>query len=244
MSDNESNKNRLLEDDIKGKVKELLGHLQNGNIQEARVLISVLGEIKEDSLYQELGKLTRELHNTIKEIDVGMTEKDIPDAILRLSNVIKLTEEAANKTMDGIDATIPMSTNLSKEAKVLLDDWSRFKRREMNVEEFNDLYNEMMMFLEEVEKTARAIHDNLQEVLVAQNYQDLSGQAIKKVITVVSEVEKKLVRLVAIATEANASFGVGEEEAFKVEEQNEEKEKNIEVSGQDEVDDLLSSLGF
>ena len=243
MNDNESSKNRLLEDDIKEKVKELLGHLQVGNIQEARVLISVLGEIKEDSLYQELGKLTRELHDTIKEIDVGMTEKDIPDARIRLSHVIKLTEEAANKTMDGIDATIPMSTNLSKEAKALLDDWGRFKRREMNVEEFNDLYNEMMMFLEEVEKTAEGIHANLQEVLVAQNYQDLSGQAIKKVITVVSEVEKKLVRLVAIAAEANASLGVGEK-IVKEQDNIEDQEKSIEVSGQDEVDDLLSSLGF
>lgn len=248
MSNNESRQDRLLQDDIKEKIHELLSYLKEGNVQSARTLIGILGEIKDDSLYKELGKLTRELHDTIKEIDVGMAENDIPDARLRLSHVIDMTEAAANKTMDCIDATIPMSNNLANEAKGLLVDWGRFKRREMNVEEFKDLYSEMMLFLEEVEKTATAIHNNLQEVLIAQNYQDLSGQAIKKVISVVSEVEKKLVRLVSIAAEANESFSVGNMQDQKPME-NEvvikpSKESNKEVSGQDEVDDLLSSLGF
>jgi chemotaxis protein CheZ len=246
MSNNEIWKDRLLHDDIKDKVKELLDNLQTGDVQNARTLIGILAEIKEDSLYKELGKLTRELHNTIKEIDVGLTENDIPDARIRLGRVITMTEEAANKTMDKIDTTIPLATKLADEAKALLNDWGRFRRREMSVEEFNDLYNAMMLFLDTVEKTATSIHENLQKILVAQNYQDLSGQAIKKVIEVVSIVEKKLVRLISIAGEANVAFGVGnlKSNTKVATEVPDLAEHTKELKGQDEVDDLLSSLGF
>ena len=248
MNNSEFRQDRLLQVDIKDKVKELLSYLKDGDVQGARTLIGILEEIKEDSLYKEVGKLTRELHDTIKEIDIGMAANDIPDVRVRLSHVIEMTAAAANKTMDCIEATIPMSNNLANEAKELLEDWSRFKRREMNVEEFKDLYNAMMLFLAEVKNTATGIHDNLQEVLVAQNYQDLSGQAIKKVIAVVSSVETKLVRLVSIAAEANATFDVGDVRSEKtaVDEVTiqQAQETNKEVSGQDEVDDLLSSLGF
>lgn len=234
------------QDEIKLKIKELFKYMQEDDVQGAKTLIQMLGEMKEDSLYQELGKLTRELHNTIKEIDVGLTVTDIPDARVGLNKVISLTEEAANKTMDYIDATIPLSNKLAGEAKTLCADWSRFKRREMKVDEFKNLYQTMMLFLEKVEKTATIIHDNLQEVVLAQNYQDLSGQTIKKVIAVIAEMENKLVRLVAIAAKANEKYAVGDIESpeLKVAQIPEVTPVTQEVQGQDEVDDLLSSLGF
>ena len=251
-NDENSEEDRLLQSDILAKAQDLLNHLQSGDVAGARTLIGTLNEIREDSLFMELGKLTRELHETLKDIDVGVAAEEIPNARNRLSYVIELTEQAANKTMDGIEATIPMSDQLAKEAGALLQDWGRFKRREMTVEEFRDLYKEMMVFLESVESTAGTIHDNLQEVLLAQNFQDLTGQAIKKVMDTVTDLERRLVQLVKLASEANRSFGeeqdLDEELIIADETDGDEEEtadeKGAEVRNQDEVDKLLSDLGF
>lgn len=243
-------KERLLQKDILNQAQELIGYLEGGDVTSARKLIGNLNQVREDSLYLELGKLTRELHDTLRKIDADVSTEEVPYARNPLSYVIKLTEEAANKTMDGIEATIPMSDDLAKSAKELSADWGRFQRREMSVDEFKKLYDQMMKFLASVESTADNIHDNLREVLVAQNYQDLTGQAIKKVIATVSSLEKRLVDLVAIAAEANANVGqIGDhiDEADNAQDQSKKKEQSDGsqvVSGQDEVDDLLSSLGF
>lgn len=247
MSNEELNKDRLLQEDIKEKVNALLASIQEGDVHEVRNLIRILGQIKEDSLYQELGKLTRELHNTIKQIDSELTITEIPNAKIRLNRVISMTEEAANRTMDIIDATIPLANELAAEARELLVDWSKFKRREFGVEDFASLYQAMMMFLEKVDKTASEIHANLQNVLLAQDFQDLSGQAIKKVISVVGEVENKLFKLVKIAAEANSAINpesAHNQQLITEEIQKPNPEVNKEVTSQDEADDLVSSLGF
>jgi len=253
MSDKKINENdRLLQKDILTQVKKLMEHLETGDVSQARHVIGNLNQIREDSLYFELGKLTRELHDTLKGIDVGVAQQHMPDARNRLSYVIKLTEDAANKTMDGIEATIPISDSLSKEAKRLLDEWGRLGRREMTATEFRTLYKAMMFFLESVQASADKIHNQLQQVLVAQNYQDLTGQAIKKVMALVSDLETRLVRLIALAGEAGKITEVGnleenvnkEEGAANTTGGSSEKATSAVVSGQDEVDDLLSSLGF
>jgi chemotaxis protein CheZ len=248
--------NALLNQSTLETASILIENLKVGNVQEARRLIENLNKVREDSLYSELGKLTRELHETLKSIDIGITQKNMPDVKNRLSYVMQLTEEAANKTMDGIEATIPISNSLAKEAKSLLDEWGRLGRREMKAEEFRALYKAMMYFLESVQLSATKIYSQLEEVLVAQNYQDLSGQAIKKVILVVSDLEARLVKLIALASEAGHVIDLGplnlvqnaqsetvlqETLEAQLEAENEARKS---VSGQDEVDDLLSSLGF
>lgn len=241
MSDKKS-KDRLLQEDIVSKAQDLVKQLESGDVSAARSMISTLNEIREDSLFNELGKLTRELHESIKGIDVGGAQGADSPSQNKLSYVMELTEKAANTTMDGIENTIPISDDLAKESQKLLEEWGRLGRREMSAEEFRSLYKEMMSFLKSVEESSVSIHDKLQEVLVAQNYQDLTGQAIKKVIDVVSDVERRLVHLIAITAEAG--YGGEGGDTGSDDEGSGEAEVKAEVSGQDEVDDLLSSLGF
>jgi len=249
-------KDRMLETDIIARVRQLLSQLETGDVIGARSSISMLNEVRENSLFKDLGKLTRELHETLKSINIGSGDQHMPSVQVRLQAVIKVTEDAANITMDGIEATIPISNALATEARILHEKWDRLGRHEMSPEEFRALYPSMLEFMKSVEKSAASIHDKLEQVLVAQNYQDLTGQAIKKVMDVVTDLEKRLVHLVALTAEAGSTVESADGKSIEVkaaasddavlsaEEQTKKEFVNHVVSGQDEVDDLLSSLGF
>ena len=126
-------------------------------------------------------------------------------------------------------------------------------RREMKPEEFRNLYKKIDAYLVDTEREANDLHSNLSEMLLAQDYQDLTGQVIKRVITLVQEVEASLVDLVRMASTVEELAGLAANEAESQEtvldEQpegpviNSEQREDV-VANQDEVDDLLSSLGF
>jgi chemotaxis protein CheZ len=135
---------------------------------------------------------------------------------------------------------------MGEDAARLLDDWSRFRRREMSVEEFRALLDTEVEFLERLQGSAREIHRRLSDVLLAQDYQDLTGQVIRRVMGLVSEVQDSLVNMIRITggqrPSSRAANGTGTHA--------EGPQVGLAapgasvVNGQDEVDDLLSSLGF
>jgi chemotaxis protein CheZ len=181
---------------------------------------------------------------------------DISDAADRLNYVINLTQDAANTTMDKVDECMPLASDLGDEARSLREEWARLKRREMKPEEFRDLYKRMDTFLESTEQKTTRLSSNFSEITLAQGYQDLTGQVVKKVIVLVHEVEDSLVDLVKMASQVDKITGIRHENAQQKTEVvddsptpegpaiNAEKRGIEVVSGQDEVDDLLSSLGF
>jgi chemotaxis protein CheZ len=119
--------------------------------------------------------------------------------------------------------------------------------REMNAEEFREMSKEIEAYLPVVKQHSEKIHQNLSEVTLAQGYQDLTGQVIRQVITMVEEVEDNLVALVKIAGthQQDRQKDDTEESPIKAEgPQIGAKDNPKVVNNQDEVDDLLSSLGF
>jgi chemotaxis protein CheZ len=125
----------------------------------------------------------------------------------------------------------------------------------MNVDEFRDMSKEIDEFLDVTRDHAGKIHGNLSEVMMAQGFQDLTGQIIRRVITLVQEVEDNLVELIRLSGGARLERGQETREPVAVEESAEDVMRGVgpsvpgvdeggSVSGQDEVDDLLSSLGF
>lgn len=235
------------------QAKSLVEQLQQGNFDQAATLIDGLTKLRETALFQELGKLTRQLHDTLSNFQVDarlaeLTESEIPDAKERLNHVIKMTEDAANRTLSVVEGTLPRTEELETKAQQLKQQWDRFRNRDMKVEEFRGLSKEIDEFLSWTSVNATAIHHGLSEVMMAQGFQDLTGQIIRRVIKLVQEVEESLVSLIRLA---------GPQLAAK--EQQVEATKHIEaegpqvpgtkttaevVSGQDDVDALLSSLGF
>jgi chemotaxis protein CheZ len=173
----------------------------------------------------------------------------------RLDYVINLTQKSADKTMDMVEQGIPVAEKIGADANALHADWQRLIRREMKPDEFRDLYHRIDRFFNETNENSGQLLDKFNSILMAQDFQDLSGQVIKKVITLVQEVEARLVELMRVAGQVENLTGI-----FKAPDErpaavasadiapegpqiNADKREDV-VSGQDDVDDLLSSLGF
>ena len=251
------------ESTLKKHAQELVASLEKGKFGEAVQLIHELNQTRDRGLYQEVGKLTRELHSAIVnfQIDPTMPQAEevsqITDATERLSYVVRLTENAANRTMDLVEQSTPLMNGLTADAKALSADWGRFMRREIGAEEFRDLAKRVDGFLTRSEQQTHEVAGHLNNILLAQDYQDLTGQVIKRVTQLVTEVESNLLKLVLMASQVDRFAGIEhDQELFRRQKEQEklhskgegpqihaDKREDV-VSGQDDVDDLLSSLGF
>jgi len=227
---------------------EFLDAIQKGNEEHADEILVMIAAERESRLFEEIGKLTRELHDSLASVQsesdlAGIAENDIPDAKERLNFVIEKTEDAANRTMDAVEDILPVSETIRTRAGQLQEEWSRFQRREMDVSKFKKMGNELVDFLDELNSNSDKIYTGLNNILMAQDYQDLTGQVIRKVIEVVQQVEDSLVGLIrATGVQAGPRKVVSEIEA-EGPQMNVGNKYNV-VNGQDDVDDLLSSLGF
>jgi chemotaxis protein CheZ len=231
--------------------RSLVRSLENGDSAGADDYLRALVRDQEVSLFNEVGRLTRQLHDSLMAVELDgriqeIAENAIPDAHQRLAFVVEKTEEAANRTLNAVEELLPLSERMGHDASRLIEDWSRFKRREMSVEEFRALLDTELEFLGGMQGSARAMHDKLSEVLMAQDFQDLTGQVIRRVMTLVKEVQDSLVNMIRITgagrpdrvySNGTGTHAEGPQVGLAAE------SANV-VNGQDEVDDLLSSLGF
>lgn len=252
--------------ELKECAKLLAEKLQSNELEEASVLIQSITQTRDKHVFQSVGRLTRGLHDAIVNfnVDADLTREppkvqgsDINDASSRLNYVIELTQKAAEKTMDMVDEAAPIAMNLGQEAGSLRSEWARLKRREMKPEEFRDLYERMDLFLGQMVTGTEQLGKNLQDIVLEQGFQDLTGQMLKRVIGLIKDVEKDLVSLVRIAGQVEEIAGLADNKEThdhdmeimqkrKTEAEGPQinKERTDVVAGQDEVDDLLSSLGF
>ena len=252
-----------LESTLKLSARQLVESLEQGNFGEAVQLIHELNKARDRGLYHEVGKLTRELHNAIVNFQLDprvphATEvSQITDATERLNYVVTMTEKAANRTMDLVEQSSPLVNGIGAEAQSLSADWGRFMRREMGAEGFRDLARRIELFLANSERDSVQVSAQLNDILLAQDYQDLTGQVIKRVTQLVTEVEGNLLKLVLMASQVDRFAGIEHDHAVLRAEQEQQKkpshgegpqihaDKREDVaSNQDDVDDLLSSLGF
>lgn len=232
-------------------VRALLGHLEAGNEAEAGRCLDELTRLRETELFRELGRLTRELHNALTSFRLDerfatLAQVEIPDAKDRLHYVVQLTEQAASRTLGVVEQARPLCEELGQRAEALARDWQRFLRRDMSLEDFRVLAAQLGQFLPQVSETTGKLYASLGEVLMAQTFQDLTGQIIKRVITLVEELEGNLVKLIRLSGQklSGAAAEVGQASGRLDGPQIPGRVSPDAVSGQDEVDALLSSLGF
>ncbi|MES9825719.1 MAG: protein phosphatase CheZ [Candidatus Thiodiazotropha endolucinida] len=231
--------------------KSLVISLEAGDdVESERLISSLTPEEKNDDLFQEVGRLTRELHDAINGFLLDarisdMTNVEIPDAKERLTYVITMTEQSANRTLTAVEQSIPLIEKIEQQSAELAEQWDKLRSRLLDKDDFKELSSALSGFLQSTGTDAGELHKNLSEVLLAQDFQDLTGQIIRKVITLVHDVEEKLVMLVRIT-------------GSKLDDPDQKKDAKEELAGpaipgldqgdqvtsQDDVDDLLSSLGF
>lgn len=241
------------EGDILLRAEEMVRAMQAGNDRQAGELLDYISTARESGLYNEVGKMARGLHdamNTFCEetrID-ELAEDEIPDARSRLHHVITLTQKSADRSLTAVEDTMPRVDELSGRINELGKAWQNFKRREMSVEQFRELSTKLETFFSEAEEDTTAIRGGLNEIMMAQDFQDLTGQIITRVIELVEEVEGNLVELVRLTGEKISTTSDDEEsraDAIKAEGPHVPGLGDSKVvNGQDDVDDLLSSLGF
>ncbi|MFT5839593.1 MAG: chemotaxis protein CheZ [Flavobacteriales bacterium] len=240
--------------------KKLVMLLENGDNQEAQELLEAVGGQSSVELFAEVGKLTRQLHDSLNNFQLDpriadMATEDIPDAQTRLNYVIEATEEAANKTMDLVDSCMPIAEKLHNGIVDVMPEWNKLIARDLQLGEFNTLVKNVGSFLKHGNVESAKLTGLLTEVLMAQGYQDLTGQVIRRVIELVKEVEDNLVYMLTMFGAVEPKDGAevvekpnkseNEADMIKAEGPIMDADSREDVaSDQVDVDDLLSSLGF
>jgi chemotaxis protein CheZ len=245
--------------EMKDLAEDLLTKIDGGDLGEIVGVVNNINGVRDRTLYDEIGKLTRGLHNAIKDIKTGdelSEETGMGQASDKLTYVIEMTDKAANRTMDLAEEGMPLNAEIFDGAVDLQGQWQKFLRKELKPNEFRDLTKKIDSYLSKTQVNSKKISSKLSDILMAQDFQDLTGQVIQRVTKLVTEVEERLVNLVAMAGEVDRITGISHGESYKNEPQ-QENDKTIVaegpqidtslegvVGGQDDVDDLLSSLGF
>lgn len=251
----------VLDETFIQRAKELVASAESGNDEEVKIILDELITMKETSLFQELGKLTRDVHETFKAFrtDSRITDladgDDMADAKERLHYVVTMTQQAADTTMSQIENAIPLCESITSETSELLSSWERFTQRQMEADEFRQLSKTLKVFLENANNDSKSLMTHLNEVMMAQSYQDLTGQIIYKVIKLVEDIEEDLINLIKLSSKHMGQSEKTDQESIEADKNKQKSALDGPVvpglineaetlAGQDEVDDLLSSLGF
>lgn len=239
--------------------RQLVEHLEAGNSSDVSNVIRQLRIPYERELFDELGKLTRDLHEALNSFrgDSRLTEltrDEIPDAKERLNYVVTMTEQATHRTLNALDEAMPIAESLQTRSQGLAGNWQRFRRRELSVEEFREFARAVDVFFSASNEETERLRTLMSEVMMAQDFQDLTGQIIRRVIRLVHEVEENLVGLIRLSSARmdpghgiKATKTVADADAVTshgpIVPNTHDATADV-VSGQDDVDALLSSLGF
>lgn len=240
------------------EAKLLVEYLEKGDREQANALVDTITMRESTELFSEVGKLTRQLHDSLNSFQVderiaNLTQDEIPDAQSRLTYVIEETEKAANATMDAVEKSMPLAEGLNERLISIAPEWQKLMGRQIELGEFKSLCVEMDKLISDATHDSATLNSLLTEVLMAQGYQDLTGQVIRRVIELVKEVEDSLVSMLTAFGDAsekkqhedNPQSSKKDTDTVKAEGPIIDAETRDDVvSGQDDVDDLLSSLGF
>lgn len=220
-----------------------------------------LPEESAEDVIHRIGKLTRMLRDNMRELgldkEIEKAAEAIPDARDRLHYVATMTEQAADRALNAVDRAQPLQDQLSDRAEALDKRWAEWFEAPKELDEAKALVKETRTYLGDVPDMASATNKELMEIMMAQDFQDLTGQVIKKMMDVIRDIEHQLVQVLidnVPSADARESMQRKAEDQWKSDSarRNEEllngpqvKDNVPEtVSGQDQVDDLLDELGF
>jgi chemotaxis protein CheZ len=225
----------------RAQVLALVGAMDSGNALAFRHAFDELCAEMDSGLLPELKRITAKAQSALARFSAearldALAGLEVPDARKRLTHVVKLTDEAAHRTLDLVELCGPLVDEAARGAAQLLE--SR------NLPQWPSRAEE---FLDRARRDADALRAHLSELLMAQGYQDITGQIIRSVIALVDELERVLGKLVQIAegievtslvrslpTPSNWEQGLGPQVAGIA--------NGDAVAGQDDIDALLSQM--
>lgn len=203
------------------------------------------GALTDGHVINRIGQMTRALHDSLRELgfdkNLERAAAAIPDARDRLNYVAAMTEQAAERVLNATEAAQPILNKVEDEAHRLATQWQMLFDQQLTPEQFKSLATQTHAYLIEVPKQTKAASAQLREIMMAQDFQDLTGQVIKKIMEVTQQLEQQMVSLLVESVPAaslKADSGLLNGPVVKA-----EGRADV-VTSQDQVDDLLDSLGF
>jgi chemotaxis protein CheZ len=196
-------------------------------------------------LIHRIASLTRMLRQSMRELGLDQAIKNaahaIPDARDRLRYVAAMTEQAADRVLTAAARAQPLQEGLRAQAETLDGRWQAWFEEPLGLDEARILVDDTLALLRDVPAKAQQTQDQLMEIIMAQDFQDLTGQVITKMLGVVSAIESELIQVLL----DNVPLERREEACTLLNgpEVNPEGKTDV-VTSQDQVDDLLASLGF
>lgn len=222
--------------------------------QQESELASAQALSANEDILSRVGHVTRVLHDSLRGLGldkiIEQVAQDIPDARDRLAYVARMTEQAAERVLNATDAAIPHQEELASKAATLEQRWKEVLKEPSLKSEYNQMADETLAFLAMTGKHTTETKALLMDIMMAQDFQDLTGQVIKKITGLAQDLEKQLVQ---VLIDFSPAMPKKETEAAKSEVTDNSLLMNGPqinpdaadvVASQEQVDDLLDSLGF
>ncbi|WP_058913635.1 protein phosphatase CheZ [Entomohabitans teleogrylli] len=196
-------------------------------------------------LFSRIGHLTRLLRDSLTNLGLERAIIDaaeaIPDARDRLCYVVGKTSQAADRALTCVETARPLQDELSASASALSARWDAWFAAPQELTLAKALVNDTRRFLSDTPKIAAQTNEQLMEIMMAQDFQDLTGQVIQRMMNLIEQVEKELIQVllenVPYPQESQTTSNLKNGPQI-------DQSKSGVVATQDQVDDLLESLGF
>lgn len=188
---------------------------------------------------EDLSRITAELRDTLATLRVsaqltGLVKTDLTDAQSQLGQVLELTEQAAHDTLTAVESSLPLARGIG-------DQIGEFRMHSADALARDE---RLVALLDGIEGAAEIVKMHLGEVLMAQGFQDISGQIVRRVAGLVEELEQCLSAHGCDIDEAERKLRQEAREAHGQGPVRPDANRRDVVSGQQDVDDLLSGLGI
>lgn len=200
----------------------------------------------EAEVFNRLGHLARQLHDSMRELGYDRiledTARQIPDARQRLTYIAQMTEQAASRVLNATDIAKPLQDELLARAETMSARWDRMFANQLSVDEFKSLAADTRAFFKDAPAKVKTTNELLTDIMMAQDFQDLTGQVIRKVVDMVQALETQLLQVLieAMPAERKAEVSTGLMNGPVI---SAEGRADV-VASQSQVDELLESLGF
>jgi chemotaxis protein CheZ len=192
-----------------------------------------------------VGHMTRALHESLRGLGfdklMERASHDIPDARDRLDYVARMTEQAAQRVLNATETAGPLQENIQNGAAGLSAEWQRLLQEPFSEPEYRALAQRTIAGLDTAQQAAGETRQHLMNIMMAQDFQDLTGQVIKKVTELAHGLEQQLLQLLVdfAPAEVKREVDTGLLNGPQINPTGDDV-----VAGQAQVDDLLESLGF
>lgn len=206
----------------------------------------------QDEMLARVGHMTRMLHDNLRGLGfdklIAKAAHDIPDARDRLDYVAKMTEHAAQRVLTATENAMPMQDSIESGASALAGELRSALEAPHSEAHARELMERTLAYLEETGANAASSRQQMLDIMMAQDFQDLTGQVIKKVTELAHGIEQQLVQLLLDYSpqevRRDAGTGNGNGNGLLNGPQINPAGNADVVSDQGQVDDLLESLGF